>query len=65
MVFRSVATVAVGKAGAKNAAYLAVQILALKNSDLAGKLVQDRATNRDKVASQNASVQQSLGRPAP
>lgn len=58
-----VATVAVGKAGAKNAGYLAAQILALGNSDLATKLVQDRATNRDKVATQNASVQQSLGRP--
>ena len=60
-----VATVAVGKAGAKNAAYLAAQILALGSADLAGNLVQDRATNRDKVASQNASFQQSLGRPSP
>lgn len=55
-----VATVAVGKAGAKNAGYLAAQILSLGNADLAAKLVQDRADNRDKVATQNASVQASL-----
>jgi phosphoribosylaminoimidazole carboxylase PurE protein len=33
-----VATVSIGKAGAKNAAILAVQILALRDPDLAGKL---------------------------
>ena len=55
-----VATVAVGKAGAKNAAYLAAQILSLGNPDLVLKLDQDRAANRDKVAAQNASVQASL-----
>ncbi len=35
-----VATVAVGKAGAKNAAVLAVQILALSDKNLAGKLAE-------------------------
>jgi 5-(carboxyamino)imidazole ribonucleotide mutase len=56
-----VATVAVGKAGAKNAGYLAAQILSLGNAELADKLAQDRADNRDKVAAQNESVQASLG----
>ncbi len=56
-----VATVAVGKAGAKNAGYLAAQILSLGDADLAAKLAQDRADNRDKVAAQNDSVQASLG----
>jgi phosphoribosylaminoimidazole carboxylase PurE protein len=35
-----VATVAIGKAGAKNAAVLAVQILALSDKGLAGKLAE-------------------------
>ena len=56
-----VATVAVGKAGAKNAGYLAAQILSLGNAELAAKLAQDRADNREKVAAQNDSVQASLG----
>jgi 5-(carboxyamino)imidazole ribonucleotide mutase len=55
-----VATVAIGKAGAKNAAYLAAQMLSLGNADLVEKLEQDRAANRDKVSAQNASVQASL-----
>lgn len=37
-----VATVAVGKAGATNAAYLAVQILALSDDELAKKLLKDK-----------------------
>ena len=37
-----VATVAIGKAGAKNAAILAVQILAVSDEGLAGKLVEDK-----------------------
>lgn len=37
-----VATVAVGKAGATNAAYLAVQILALFDDELAKKLLKDK-----------------------
>ena len=55
-----VATVAIGKAGAKNAGYLAAQILSLADSTLSLKLVEDRQTNRDKVAAQNSSVQASL-----
>lgn len=37
-----VATVAVGKAGAKNAAYLAAQIIALTDKDIDAKVKADR-----------------------
>ena len=53
-----VATVAVG--GAKNAAYLAAQIIAANDPELSGRLLEDRETNRQGVASQNASVQEDL-----
>lgn len=56
-----VATVAVGKAGAKNAGYLAAQILSVADADLAQRLQADREENREKVSAQNASVQSSLG----
>lgn len=44
-----VATLTIGKAGAINAAYLAMQILSLKNDELAGKLIQDRVMKAKKV----------------
>ena len=44
-----VATVALGKAGAVNAAYLAMQILALDDIDLATKLYEDRIAKAKKV----------------
>jgi 5-(carboxyamino)imidazole ribonucleotide mutase len=56
-----VATVAVGKAGAKNAAYLAAQMLALSDPSLAQKLVDDRAANAATVQAQNDRVQAELG----
>ena len=55
-----VATVAVGKAGAKNAGYLAGQILATSDQALHEKIVADRAENAEKVAAQNSRVQDSL-----
>ena len=55
-----VATVAVGKAGAKNAGYLAGQILALADPALAERLSQDRQTNSDKVQAQNDQLQSEL-----
>jgi 5-(carboxyamino)imidazole ribonucleotide mutase len=55
-----VATVAVGKAGAKNAAYLAAQILAVADDALHQTVVQDRSDNRAKVEAQDESVQASL-----
>ncbi len=44
-----VATLAVGKAGAKNAAYLALQILANSDEELRAKLEEDRIAQAKKV----------------
>ena len=55
-----VATVAVGKAGAKNAGYLAAQMLAVADAELAARIAADRQANVAKVAAQNESVQRSL-----
>lgn len=56
-----VATVAIGKAGAKNAAFLAAQILATSDEDLAQRLIQQRADAADKVRAADAELQKSLG----
>lgn len=48
-----VATVAIGKAGAKNAAILAVQILALSDEGLAEKLAEFKKTQAKKVSKKN------------
>ena len=56
-----VATVAIGKAGAKNAGYLAAQMLAIADKRLRERIEADRAANADKVAGQNESVQAALG----
>ena len=52
-----VATVAVGKAGAVNAAYLAMQILALEDDDLRIKLEEDRILKAKKVESDSADIE--------
>ena len=52
-----VATVAVGKAGAVNAAYLAMQILALEDDDLKIKLEEDRILKAKKVESDSADIE--------
>jgi 5-(carboxyamino)imidazole ribonucleotide mutase len=44
-----VATVALGKAGAINAAYLAMQILAIDDKELATKLQEDRIVKQNQV----------------
>jgi 5-(carboxyamino)imidazole ribonucleotide mutase len=51
-----VATVAIGKAGAKNAAYLAGQILALTDAQLAQKISDDRAEQAQKIAQANKEL---------
>lgn len=56
-----VATVAVGKAGAKNAGYLAAQMLSLADPSLAERLEADREENREKIAAQNQRLQSELG----
>jgi 5-(carboxyamino)imidazole ribonucleotide mutase len=55
-----VACVAVGKAGAKNAAYLASQILAVADPELAQRVAQDRQASSDKVRAQNDQLQSDL-----
>ena len=57
-----VATVAIGKAGAKNAAYLAAQMLALSDPELARRLVDDRAAAAAAVAAKDAALQEKLAR---
>ena len=50
-----VATVAIGSAGAKNAAYLAVQILALEDDKLKQKLLSERLNNAKIILAKNNS----------
>ncbi len=52
-----VASMAIGKAGAKNAAIFAVQILALSDEALAKKLADFRADQQKKVIEKDASIQ--------
>ena len=52
-----VGTLAVGKAGAKNAAYLATQILALNDETLAKALKQDRKNQEENLISDSKSVE--------
>ncbi|MGC8915390.1 MAG: 5-(carboxyamino)imidazole ribonucleotide mutase [Thermoanaerobaculum sp.] len=51
-----VATVAVGKAGARNAAYLAAQILALADPELAERLSREREGFAEAVAAADAEL---------
>ncbi|NOX76272.1 MAG: 5-(carboxyamino)imidazole ribonucleotide mutase [Gammaproteobacteria bacterium] len=57
-----VATVAIGKAGAKNAAYLAAQILSLGNPELAERVKSERAANARAVIAKDAELQSKLGK---
>ena len=55
-----VATVAIGKTGAKNAAYLAAQILSLSDTGLAERVKAERVANSEKVQAQDKALQDSL-----
>jgi 5-(carboxyamino)imidazole ribonucleotide mutase len=55
-----VATLAVGKAGAKNAAYLALQILATTDDELKAKLEEDRIAGAKKVEMDSKEVEVKL-----
>lgn len=55
-----VATVAIGKAGAKNAGYLAAQILSIADEALAGTLVDERAQNAKAILAKNAELKGKL-----
>ena len=52
-----VATVALGKAGAINAAYLSMQILAITDSELATKLQEDRIVKEKTVATDSKEIE--------
>ena len=52
-----VATVALGKAGAVNAAYLAMQILALDNEELRMKLLEDRIAKAKQVEMDSLEIE--------
>jgi len=55
-----VASMAIGKAGAVNAGYLAVQILAQDDPDLAQRLLLDREKKQQKIQEKNQAVQQKI-----
>ena len=55
-----VACVAIGKPGAKNAAYLAAQIIALSDADVAARLASDRASSAAAVQKKDQALQASL-----
>lgn len=57
-----VATVAIGKAGAKNAAYLAAQIMALGDAELSERVKAERAANARAVIAKDADLQKKLGK---
>jgi 5-(carboxyamino)imidazole ribonucleotide mutase len=52
-----VATVAIGKAGAINSAFLAMQILALSDEELAIKLQEDRIAKEKKVEMDSLEIE--------
>ncbi|MBV1930256.1 MAG: 5-(carboxyamino)imidazole ribonucleotide mutase [Porticoccaceae bacterium] len=55
-----VATVAIGKAGAKNAGYLAAQIAATGDNDLRQRLIDNRAASAQAVIDKDAALQAKL-----
>jgi 5-(carboxyamino)imidazole ribonucleotide mutase len=55
-----VATVAIGKAGAKNAAYLAAQILGVQDPVIGQKLRDERAANAETIRATDSALQESL-----
>ena len=55
-----VATVAIGKAGAKNAAYLAAQILAVADDSIAEKVKAERTANAKALLAKDEALQVKL-----
>lgn len=55
-----VACVAIGKAGAKNAAYLAGQIIGVSDARIAANMAQDREENANQVQSKDRALQQKI-----
>jgi 5-(carboxyamino)imidazole ribonucleotide mutase len=52
-----VGTLAIGKAGAVNAAFLAIQIMALDDSELRAKLSEDRVSKAKKVELDSSEIE--------
>ncbi len=57
-----VACVAIGKHGAKNAAYLAAQILALNDTALAQRLAKERTANAAEIMAKDRALQEKRGK---
>ena len=57
-----VASVAIGKAGAKNAAYLAAQILALSDKELAQRLADERKANTAEILAKDKAVREKFAK---
>lgn len=55
-----VATVAIGSAGAKNAGYLAAQILSVADAALARRLIDERAANAKAILEKDQQLQSQL-----
>lgn len=55
-----VASVAIGSAGAKNAGYLAAQMLAVADPELAAKVKAERAANAEKIIAKDKALQAQL-----
>lgn len=55
-----VASMAIGKAGAKNAGYIAAQILALNDVALAERIREERAENAADIAARDRKVQEQV-----
>ncbi len=55
-----VATMAIGKAGAKNAAYFATQILAVSDPELMKKFKEERQANADSVKAKDLALQEKV-----
>ncbi len=55
-----VATVAIGRAGAKNAAYLATQIIGVTDAEVAKRLQAEREANAEAVRRKDAELQKKL-----
>lgn len=60
-----VACVAIGKAGAKNAAYLSAQILALSDKQLAQRLADERRSNASEILAKDKALREKIGSVAP
>lgn len=55
-----VACVAIGNAGAKNAAWLAAQIIATNDTELAKRLATEREANANSIVTKNEDLQKTL-----